>query len=88
MPEILPVLIVSKIQTNVLSSRLPIRHVIQVGAGPAGLVAALALAQNGIKLRLVDKAERPHVGNRGFGVQVASFHLSTEFKTSTDEIIA
>ncbi|KAH7872223.1 uncharacterized protein C8R40DRAFT_1118846 [Lentinula edodes] len=34
---------------------LPI-PVLIVGAGPAGLVSALVLAQNGIQVRIVDKA--------------------------------
>ncbi|KAH7872212.1 FAD binding domain-containing protein [Lentinula edodes] len=64
---------------------LPI-PVLIVGAGPAGLVSALVLAQNGIQVRIVDKADRYHVGSRGFGVQPRTFEL---FKTLgiVDEIL-
>ncbi|THH08357.1 hypothetical protein EW146_g9018, partial [Bondarzewia mesenterica] len=32
--------------------------VLIVGAGPAGLVAALSLAQHGIKVRIIDKSRQ------------------------------
>ncbi|KDR74757.1 hypothetical protein GALMADRAFT_123452 [Galerina marginata CBS 339.88] len=49
--------------------------VIIAGAGPSGLVAALTLAQNGIKFRVIDKVEKPHVGSRGFGIQPRTCEL-------------
>ncbi|KAK0463731.1 uncharacterized protein EV420DRAFT_1638653 [Desarmillaria tabescens] len=49
--------------------------VLIVGAGPAGLVSALSLAQSGIQVRIVDKSDSFHVGSRGFGVQSRTFEL-------------
>ncbi|KAH9829714.1 monooxygenase [Rhodofomes roseus] len=39
------------------------------GAGPAGLVLALALAQNGVKVRIIDKESFYRPGQRGAGMQ-------------------
>ncbi|KAG2118319.1 hypothetical protein DEU56DRAFT_838716 [Suillus clintonianus] len=39
-------------------------HVLIVGAGPVGLVAALTLLQNGIPIRIIDKDPKPHIGQR------------------------
>ncbi|VDB94207.1 unnamed protein product [Peniophora sp. CBMAI 1063] len=39
--------------------------VLIVGAGPVGLVAALALSLNGVKVRIIDKLPAPAVGQRG-----------------------
>ncbi|KAK0441953.1 FAD binding domain-containing protein [Armillaria borealis] len=49
--------------------------VLIVGAGPAGLVSALSLAQSGIQVRIIDKSDSFHVGSRGFGVQPRTFEL-------------
>ncbi|CAA7262016.1 unnamed protein product [Cyclocybe aegerita] len=49
--------------------------VLIAGAGPSGLVAALTLAQNRIQVRIIDKAEKPHVGSRGFGIQPRTCEL-------------
>ncbi|KAI0314589.1 FAD binding domain-containing protein [Amylostereum chailletii] len=49
--------------------------VLVVGAGPAGLVMALSLAQNGIPLRIIDKSDSHHAGSRGFGLQPRTFEL-------------
>ncbi|VDC02127.1 unnamed protein product [Peniophora sp. CBMAI 1063] len=43
--------------------------VLVVGAGPVGLVGALALAQNGVSVRIVDKEDQFLVGQRGSGIQ-------------------
>ncbi|KZV68142.1 hypothetical protein PENSPDRAFT_744267 [Peniophora sp. CONT] len=43
--------------------------VLVVGAGPVGLVGALALAQNGVSVRIVDKEDHFFVGQRGSGIQ-------------------
>ncbi|KAG2153628.1 uncharacterized protein EDB93DRAFT_1248532 [Suillus bovinus] len=42
--------------------------VLVVGAGPAGLVAALTLLQNGISVRIIDKDPNPRIGQRGPGI--------------------
>ncbi|KAK0501643.1 FAD binding domain-containing protein [Armillaria luteobubalina] len=40
-----------------------------VGAGPSGLSLALALVQNGVTVRIIDKLSTYMVGQRGLGVQ-------------------
>ncbi|TDL23952.1 hypothetical protein BD410DRAFT_720172, partial [Rickenella mellea] len=39
-----------------------------VGAGPSGLVAALSLLKNGVRVRIVDKEPNYRVGSRGAGM--------------------
>ncbi|KAG2153626.1 FAD-binding monooxygenase [Suillus bovinus] len=50
-------------------------HVLVVGAGPAGLVAALTLLQNGIPVRIIDKDPNPRIGQRGPGIAPRSLEL-------------
>ncbi|KDQ49588.1 hypothetical protein JAAARDRAFT_74621 [Jaapia argillacea MUCL 33604] len=42
--------------------------VLIVGAGPSGLVAALTLLQNGVPVRIIDRAPKFHIGQRGAGI--------------------
>ncbi|KAG1862619.1 FAD binding domain-containing protein [Suillus subluteus] len=49
--------------------------VLVVGAGPAGLVAALTLLQNGISVRIIDKEPNPRMGQRGPGIWPRSLEL-------------
>ncbi|KAG0702987.1 FAD binding domain-containing protein [Suillus ampliporus] len=49
--------------------------VLVVGAGPAGLVAALTLLQNGIPVRIIDKDPSPRIGQRGPGIWPRSLEL-------------
>ncbi|KAG1791730.1 FAD binding domain-containing protein [Suillus plorans] len=49
--------------------------VLVVGAGPAGLVAALTLLQNGISVRIIDKDPHPRIGQRGTGIWPRSREL-------------
>jgi hypothetical protein len=60
----------SSYRLSSLPSSRSCAHGLQVGAGPAGLASAIVLAQNGIKVRIIDKAEAYHTGSRGFGIQV------------------
>ncbi|KAG2030187.1 FAD binding domain-containing protein [Suillus americanus] len=46
-----------------------------VGAGPAGLVAALTLLQNGIPVRIIDKEHNHRIGQRGPGIWPRSLEL-------------
>ncbi|KAG1882172.1 FAD binding domain-containing protein [Suillus subluteus] len=46
-----------------------------VGAGPAGLVAALTLLQNGISVRIIDKDPHHRIGQRGAGIWPRSLEL-------------
>ncbi|KAL4242654.1 hypothetical protein ABKN59_011650 [Abortiporus biennis] len=50
-------------------------QVLVVGSGPAGLVLALSLAQNGIPLRIIEKRSEFHQSQRGAGVQPRSIEL-------------
>ncbi|KAG2040373.1 FAD binding domain-containing protein [Suillus americanus] len=49
--------------------------VLVVGAGPAGLVAALTLLHNGIPVRIIDKDPNPRIGQRGPGIWPRSLEL-------------
>ncbi|KAG1745463.1 FAD binding domain-containing protein [Suillus paluster] len=49
--------------------------VLVVGAGPAGLVAALTLVQNGIPVRIIDKDPNPRIGQRGPTIWPRSLEL-------------
>jgi len=49
--------------------------VLVVGAGPAGLVLALSLMQNGVPVRIIDKATKHPIGQRGSGIQPRSMEL-------------
>ncbi|KAG1801887.1 FAD binding domain-containing protein [Suillus subaureus] len=49
--------------------------VLVVGAGPAGLVSALTLLQNGIPVRIIDKDSNPRMGQRGPGIWPRSLEL-------------
>ncbi|KAG2121921.1 FAD binding domain-containing protein [Suillus clintonianus] len=49
--------------------------VLVVGAGPAGLVAALTLLQNGIPVRIIDKDPNPRIGQRGSGIMPRTLEL-------------
>ncbi|KAG2033494.1 FAD binding domain-containing protein [Suillus americanus] len=49
--------------------------VLVVGAGPAGLVAALTLLQNGIPVRIIDKDPNPRMGQRGPGIMPRTLEL-------------
>ncbi|KAG2131334.1 FAD binding domain-containing protein [Suillus clintonianus] len=49
--------------------------VLIVGAGPAGLVAALTLLQNGIPVRIIEQDSKPRIGQRGPGIFPRSLEL-------------
>ena len=55
----------------------------QVEAGPSGLVLALALLQNGIPVRVVEKETNPRIGQRGAGIMVLYLSLKTIYMKST-----
>ncbi|KAF9499613.1 hypothetical protein BDN71DRAFT_1441757 [Pleurotus eryngii] len=53
-------------------------QVLIVGAGPTGLVLALALRRNGVRVRLIEKDLAARIGQRGAGIMPRSleiFHL-------------
>ncbi|KAK0466821.1 uncharacterized protein EV420DRAFT_1635862 [Desarmillaria tabescens] len=43
--------------------------VLIAGAGPSGLALALALLQNGLSVRIIDKCETHKIGQKGCGIQ-------------------
>ncbi|KAJ6621411.1 hypothetical protein B0H10DRAFT_2163200 [Mycena sp. CBHHK59/15] len=49
--------------------------ILEVGAGPSGLVLALALCRNGVPVRLIDKEIKPRLGQRGAGIMPRSQEL-------------
>ncbi|KAL1755699.1 FAD binding domain-containing protein [Schizophyllum commune] len=54
---------------------MPGVDVLIVGAGPSGLVAALALAQSGVSIRIIDKLSEPRVGQKGPAIQPRTLEL-------------
>ncbi|RDB23743.1 Pentachlorophenol 4-monooxygenase [Hypsizygus marmoreus] len=51
--------------------------VLIVGGGPSGLIFALALLQNGVPVRLIEKSSDPRIGQRGAGIMPRSLELFT-----------
>jgi 2-polyprenyl-6-methoxyphenol hydroxylase-like FAD-dependent oxidoreductase len=49
--------------------------VLVVGAGPTGLVLALSLARQGVRVRVVDRAPQPGSTSRALGVQARTLEL-------------
>ena len=49
--------------------------VLIVGAGPTGLVLALCLTRLGVKVRIVDKTDRPGTTSRALAVQARTLEL-------------
>ncbi|PCH36582.1 monooxygenase [Wolfiporia cocos MD-104 SS10] len=50
--------------------------VLIVGGGPTALATALTLAKNGISIRIIQKDDHFHIGQRGAGIQVLYFITS------------
>ncbi|KAJ7180600.1 FAD binding domain-containing protein [Mycena filopes] len=53
----------------------PTPRILVVGAGPSGLVMALALVRNGVPVRLIDKEPTSRLGQRGAGIMPRSLEL-------------
>ncbi|KAF8159647.1 pentachlorophenol 4-monooxygenase [Crassisporium funariophilum] len=49
--------------------------VLIVGGGPAGLILALSLLQNGVPVRIIEKNAQPRLGQRGAGIMPRSLEL-------------
>jgi len=58
-----------------LLSMKPLDNVVIVGAGPTGLVLALWLTAQGVKVRIVDKARGPGMQSRALAVQARTLEL-------------
>ncbi|KAJ7449647.1 hypothetical protein FB451DRAFT_751370 [Mycena latifolia] len=50
-------------------------RILVVGAGPSGLVMALALLRSGVQVRLIDKEPASRLGQRGAGIMPRSMEL-------------
>lgn len=62
-------------------------RVLVVGAGPTGLVLAIALARQGIPLRIVDKNPGPGLASRAMALQARTLELYDQLGFA-DEVIA
>ncbi|KAJ7137951.1 monooxygenase [Mycena epipterygia] len=58
--------------------------VLIVGAGPAGLILAISLLQNGIPVRLIAKETQYRIGSRGAGIQPRTQELYDILGVLTD----
>lgn len=65
----LPVLVVRNLHRsiNVISKFI---NIMQVGAGPSGLVLALSLLKANVPFRIIEKSTTHHKGTRGAGMMV------------------
>ncbi|TFK39683.1 FAD binding domain-containing protein [Crucibulum laeve] len=63
---------------------MPTEPILIVGAGPAGLVLALSLLQNGIAVRIIDKAKTHRLGERGAGIMPRTLEVYNILGTLTD----
>jgi 2-polyprenyl-6-methoxyphenol hydroxylase-like FAD-dependent oxidoreductase len=61
-------------------------EVLIVGAGPTGLVLALWLVRQGIKVRIVDRSEGPGTSSRAMAVQARTLELYRQLDLA-DEIV-
>ncbi|KAH9830219.1 FAD binding domain-containing protein [Rhodofomes roseus] len=61
--------------------------VLIVGAGPAGLIAAIALLKNHIPIRIIEKRPIPHGGVRGTAIQPRTLELFA-FLGVLDDVLA
>ncbi len=81
----IPVLIVRSFAHAYLSyTRADYGLLPQIGAGPSGLAAALTLAQNGIPIRIIDKAVEFHKSSRGSGLHVRATPICVEALTDDE----
>ncbi|KAJ6553882.1 FAD binding domain-containing protein [Mycena sp. CBHHK59/15] len=54
---------------------MPQPSVLIVGAGPAGLILAITLLQNGVPVRVINKEPAHRIGSRGAGIQPRTLEL-------------
>jgi 2-polyprenyl-6-methoxyphenol hydroxylase-like FAD-dependent oxidoreductase len=62
-------------------------EVIIAGAGPTGLTLALELARRGVRVRIVDKADRFSVGSRGDGISPRTLEVFEDLG-ALDEVLS
>jgi 2-polyprenyl-6-methoxyphenol hydroxylase-like FAD-dependent oxidoreductase len=61
-------------------------NVLIVGAGPTGLVLALWLIKQGVRIRIIDKTEGPGTSSRALAVQARTLELYRQLDL-TDEVL-
>ncbi len=61
-------------------------EVLIAGAGPTGLVLAIALAKQGVRVRIIDKTAAPGTTSRALAVQARTLELYRPFGL-TDEVV-
>jgi 2-polyprenyl-6-methoxyphenol hydroxylase-like FAD-dependent oxidoreductase len=66
---------------------MPQSDVLIIGAGPTGLVLALWLTRQGVKVRIVDKTEAPGTTSRALAVQARTLELYRQLDLA-DAVIA
>jgi 2-polyprenyl-6-methoxyphenol hydroxylase-like FAD-dependent oxidoreductase len=64
----------------------PDTEVLIVGAGPTGLVFALALTRLGVRVRVIDKTKEPGTTSRALAVQARTFELYGQIGLA-DEVV-
>jgi 2-polyprenyl-6-methoxyphenol hydroxylase-like FAD-dependent oxidoreductase len=62
-------------------------EVLIAGAGPTGLTLALELARRGVRVRIVDKADRFSVGSRGDGISPRTLEVFEDLG-ALDEVVS
>ncbi|QHJ01065.1 NAD(P)-binding protein [Xylophilus rhododendri] len=62
--------------------------VLIVGAGPSGLVLALWLTRQGVKVRIVDKSDGPGTSSRAMAVQARTLELYRQLELADDVVAA
>ena len=60
--------------------------VLVAGAGPTGLMLALALARGGARVRVVDRLDGPSVATKALGVQARTLELYDRIGIATDAV--
>ena len=50
-------------------------RILIVGAGPTGLVLALCLAHLGVRVRIIDKTDKPGTTSRALGVHARTLEF-------------
>ena len=61
--------------------------VLVAGSGPTGLTLALDLVRRGVRVRIVEKADRFSVGSRGDGIQPRTLEVFEDLGV-LDEVLS
>src|ERR1700683_4425475 len=69
-----------------MEERMSRTDVLIAGAGPTGLVLALWLTKQGVKVRIIDKTDGPGTTSRAVAVQARTLELYRQLDL-TDEVL-